>query len=161
VIQRLDFLVRFWELSARHATLGYPLVASEQSELLSLMALVHADSPASAASRPDPANDSFPGQLVGEKETFPVELREVSVAGMRVTCSRVVGEGVHVVVRVADALRGVEYVLPCRVTRVQAGAPATMGLVVDGIPSRITFVSGPGTRGRDPAVMGRPLRRVG
>jgi hypothetical protein len=43
VIDKLGFLVRFWELKARHATLGEPLSASEQLELLSLMQLVTGD----------------------------------------------------------------------------------------------------------------------
>ena len=43
MIEKLDFLVRFWELKARHATLGEPLGQDEQRELLSLLQLVTGD----------------------------------------------------------------------------------------------------------------------
>ena len=161
MIQKLDMLVRFWELSARHATLGHPLVPSEQAELLSLMQQVPADTPAFEPGHDEPANDSFPVQIVAEEATLPAELREVSASGMRLTCAGSVKEGAHVVVRAADALRGVEYVVPCRVTLVHPGAPSVVTLVVDGAPSRVSFVAGTDRRVRDLAVMGRRLRRVG
>src|SRR5579863_8740846 len=43
VIDKLGFLVRFWQLKARHARIGQPLGAREQLELLSLMQLVSSD----------------------------------------------------------------------------------------------------------------------
>src|SRR6188768_3493796 len=43
LIEKLDFLVRFWELKARNASLGEPLGSQEQIELLSLMQLVTGD----------------------------------------------------------------------------------------------------------------------
>src|ERR1700723_2461316 len=39
VIDKLGFLVRFWQLKGRHASLSAPLSSSEQIELLSLMQL--------------------------------------------------------------------------------------------------------------------------
>ena len=50
-------------------------------------------------------------------------------------------EGAHVIVRAADAVSGVEYVLPCTVAWVHRGAPNTIALGVDGIPSRTNFFS--------------------
>ncbi len=43
VIEKIDFLVRFWELKARRESCGDPLAASEQVELLSLMQLMTVD----------------------------------------------------------------------------------------------------------------------
>src|SRR5688500_10659642 len=43
LLDKLDFLVRFWELKARNGSLGAPLAPNEQIELLSLMQLVTGD----------------------------------------------------------------------------------------------------------------------
>ena len=37
MLEKLDFLVRFWELNARHATVGEPLSSLEQVELCRLL----------------------------------------------------------------------------------------------------------------------------
>ena len=58
MIDKLDFLVRFWELKARNASLGEPLGPREQIELLSLMQLVTGDvevPPAGPVDRPKSA----------------------------------------------------------------------------------------------------------
>ena len=88
VIDKLGFLVRFWELKARHATLGQPLAASEQLELLSLMQLVTGDfkmpEPGTCAR---PAN-ALPAQLIGEGTILPVEVRYVCAAAMLVASAQ-------------------------------------------------------------------------
>ncbi len=155
MLEKLDFLVRFWELSARHATLGEPLVAAEQLELLSLMQLVNADARVPRVGPAEPANDAVPAQLIGEGAILAVEMRDVTASGMRVVCADAMQEGTHVVVRAADAVSGVEYVLPCTVAWLHKGAPNTMALIVDGIPSRINFFS------RDAHGRGRHERLVG
>jgi hypothetical protein len=161
VIDKLDFLVRFWELSARHATLGHPLGASEQVELLSLLQLVQSDAMVPAIGHAGPTEDAVPAQLIGEGALVSIELREVSAYGMRVACAGSMAEGTHVVVRVADALTGVEYVLPCTVAWLHRGAPNTMALVVDGIPSRQNFFSPVDAQARSSLAMGRHQRLMG
>jgi len=160
VITKLDFLVRFWELSARHATLGHPLVPSEQVELLSLMQLVHAHARVDEDDE-DEDDDAIPAQLIGHGAILSVEVRELSALGVRVSCADLLGEGTSVVIRAADALSGVEYVLPCRVAWVEPGAPNVMLLKVDGVPSRKNFFSSVDTRARSSFAMGRPQRLVG
>jgi hypothetical protein len=161
VNDKLDFLVRFWELKARHATLGDPLAPSEQLELLALMQLVNSDTqvpPAGHAARTD---DAIPAQLIGEGAILAVEMRDVSASGIRVACANTLREGTHVVLRAADAVTGVEYVLPCIVAWLKKGAPNTIALVVDGIPSRKNFFAPMDAQARSSLAMGRPQRLVG
>lgn len=161
MIDKLDFLVRFWELSARHATLGHPLMASEQLELLSLMQLVQSDALLPAVGHAATSDDAIPAQLIGEGAILAIELRDVSAYGMRVACADTMQQGTHVVVRAADAVSGVEYALPCKVAWVHRGAPNTMALVVDGIPSRKNFFSPIDAQARSSLAMGRHQRLVG
>jgi hypothetical protein len=161
VIEKLDFLVRFWELSARHATLGQPLVPSEQLELLSLMQLVHSDAQVPPVGHAEPSEGAIPAQLIGEGAILSVEMRDVSASGMRVACADTMQQGARVIVRAADAVTGVEYVLPCTVAWVHRGAPNTMALVVDGIPSRKNFFSPTDAQARSSFAMGPHQRLVG
>jgi hypothetical protein len=161
LIDKLDFLVRFWELSARHATLGHPLVAAEQLELLSLMQLVNADAQVPPVERADPVDDALPAQLIGEGSILTVEMRDVTASGVRVVSADTMQVGTHVVLRTADAVSGVEYVLPCTVAWVLRGAPNTMALTVDGIPSRTNFFSPVDAHARGSFAMGRHQRLVG
>src|ERR1700723_3204922 len=78
VIQKLDFLVRFWELKARHATLGEPLGPREQIELLSLMQLVTHDVRVPRAGPAVRTGASLPAQLIGDGTILPIEVRSVS-----------------------------------------------------------------------------------
>ncbi len=161
MLEKLDFLVRFWELSARHATLGEPLGAAEQLELLSLMQLVNADARVPPVGAAVAVDDAVPAQLIGEGAIMAIEMRDVSASGMRVASADTMEVGSHVVVRAADAVSGVEYVLPCKVAWVHQGAPHTMALIVDGIPSRRNFFSAVETHVRSSFGMGRHQRLVG
>ena len=161
VLEKLDFLVRFWELSARHATLGEPLGAAERLELLSLMQLVNADARVPAIGAAEPADDAIPAQLIGDGAIMGVEVRDVTASGMRIVSSSTLDVGARVVIRAADAVSGVEYVLPCTVAWVFHGGPNTMALVVDGIPSRTNFFSPVDVQARSSFGMGRPQRLVG
>ena len=172
VIEKLGFLVRFWQLRARHASRGEPLTAGEQLELLSLMQLVTTDLrmplPGSCA-RP---SNAIAGQLIGEGRVLPVEVRHVCAAALLVGCRpgcRAPTPGEHVILRAADAVSGVEYVLPCSVEWVYGGAPNTpsptataviAAVVVDGVPTRSELVAG-----FEPALNGfaysRPARLAG
>ncbi len=161
MIDRLDFLVRFWELSVRHATLGHPLAPSEKVELLSLMQLVNADARVPPEAHAEPAEDALPAQMIGEGAILAVEIREVSASGLRVASADRMALGARVVVRTADAVSGVEYVLPCTVAWVHEGGPNTLALVVDGIPSKKSFFAPQDAQARSSLAMGRHARLVG
>jgi hypothetical protein len=164
VIDKLDFLLRFWELKARHATLGEPLASREQVELLSLMQLVVGEVELPAAGPVPRPSSALPAQLIGDGTMRAVEIRGLSAAAIVVACGLPVTRGAQVIVRATDAVRGVEYALPCKVMWVHPGTAqdaCTMALVVDGIPARSAFA----TRG-EPHVtaalaMGRQERLVG
>jgi hypothetical protein len=104
---------------------------------------------------------SLPAQLIGEGAIVAVEMRAVSASGVKVVSEGTVPAGAHVVVRATDAVSGVEYILPCTVARVTHGAPNTMTLVVDGIPTRKTFFSPEGALARTSLRLGRHQRLVG
>jgi hypothetical protein len=161
VIDKLGFLVRFWELKARHATLGEPLSTREQLELLSLMQLVTGDfrmpEPGTCAR---PAN-ALPAQLIGEGTILPVEVRYVCAAALLVASSKSMTPAERVIVRTADAVSGIEYALPCSVAWVYDASPCVMALVVDGIPVRAEFAAMPEPRTASVLSMGRQVRLVG
>jgi hypothetical protein len=161
VIDKLGFLVRFWELKARHATLGLPLSPSEQVELLSLMQLVTGDfkmpEPGTCA-RP---SNALPAQLIGEGTILPVEVRYVCAAALLVSSAKSMSPSERVIVRTADAVSGVEYALPCAVAWVYDASPCIMALVVDGIPTRSEFSVMPEPRTASVLSIGKQVRLVG
>jgi hypothetical protein len=164
MIETLDFFVRFWELKARHATVGEPLRASEQIELLSLMQLVTRDLRIPKAGPISRGHGALPAQLIGDGVILPIEIRNVSAAAILAACDGAVSEGVRVIVRASDALRGVDYALPCTVAWVHGGAGDsryTIALVVDGIPTRSHFSSPPDAQARSALSMGRQEPSVG
>ncbi|MCL2726562.1 MAG: hypothetical protein FWD69_19250 [Polyangiaceae bacterium] len=139
MIDKLDFLVRFWELKARNASLGKPLDAREQIELLSLMQLVTGDLEVPAAGPMDRPHTALPAQLIGVGTILPVEIRCVNAAAVVVSCASQVPVGTDVILRATDAIRGAEYALPCNVVWVYKASPAIVALSVDGIPTRAIF----------------------
>jgi hypothetical protein len=161
VIDKLAFLARFWELKARHATLGQPLSPSEQLELLSLMQLVTSDfrmpEPGTCAR---PAN-ALPAQLIGEGTILPVEVRHVCAAAMLVASARTMAPAERVIIRTADAVSGVELSFPCTVAWVYDASPCILALVVDGIPARSEFAAITEPRTANVLSMGRQVRLVG
>ena len=161
VIDKLGFLVRFWELKARHATLGQPLGPQEQIELLSLMQLVTGDFKMPEAGPVQRTRGALPAQIIGEGAITPIELRSVSAAALLIASSARMRVGSRVIVRVADAVSGIEYALPCSIVWAYEAAPCTMALVVDGIPTRSDFASPPDTAARSALAMGRRERLVG
>lgn len=156
MIEKLDFLVRFWQLQGRHATLGEPLDQREQTELLSLMHLVSADvKPPFGAEPRMPAQgpaarvaNALPAQMIGAGAAIAVEIRAVTAAALVVTGASALPVDASVIVRATDAVTGVEYVLPCKVAWTHPGSPVTIALAIDGIPARTTFDAGEGPRAR-------------
>jgi hypothetical protein len=161
VIDKVGFLVRFWELKARHATLGHPLSSPEQVELLSLMQLVTGDF---RVPEPGPCArpaDAFPAQLIGEGILLSVEVRHVCAGALLVASVKPMSLGERALVRTSDAITGVEYTLPCNVAWVHHGNPCIMGLCVDGVPTCGELETLPGPRPVHLFSMGRQARLVG
>ena len=161
VIEKLDFLVRFWELRIRHATSGNPLGPSEQVELLSLMQLVTSEFRIPRAGPAARTKDPLAAQLIGDGAILPIELRSISAAALIATCEGRVPPGSRAIVRAADAISGVEYLLPCTVAWVHAGTPNTIALAVDGVPTRKDFTSPLEVQVHSTLMMGRHERLVG
>jgi hypothetical protein len=161
VIEKLDFLVRFWELEARNATLGQPLSAGEQVELLSLMQLVTGDQKMPAAGPVARTRSALPAQVIGDGTIKAIEIRRVSASAILVAGTSSMSVGAQVIVRAADAVSGVEYALPCRVIWAYVGTPCTMALIVDGVPTRTDFSTPPATHAHGTFSMGRTFRLVG
>jgi len=164
VIEKLDFLVRFWELKARHATLGEPLAPSEQVELLSLMQLVMGEYGVPAKGPVKRPKSALPAQLIGDGTMRAVEIRGLSAAALVVASGTPVAQGAQVIVRATDAVSGVEYALPCKVVWVHPGSShdaCTIALVVDGIPMRSVFASPDDSQMQTTLAMGRQERLVG
>lgn len=161
MIDKLDFLVRFWELKARNAKLGEPLTAREQIELLSLMQLVTGDVNVPAIGPYERPKGALPAQMIGDGTILPVEVRHVSAGAVIVSCASVVPAGSQVIIRATDAISGVEYALPCKVLWVYRGAPTIVAVAVDGIPTRSIFVGVPEPRLSTPLALGRHARLVG
>lgn len=161
MIDKLDFLVRFWELSARNASLGAPLAAQEQIELLSLMQLVTADLEVPPVGNYERPRHALPAQMIGDGTILPVEIRSVAAGAVIVSCAGTVPAGAQVVLRAADAVTGVEYVLPCKVHWVNRSAPTILALGVDGIPTRTVFVGVAEPKLSPPLALGKHARLVG
>lgn len=143
LLDQLDFLVRFWELKARHARQGEPLSATEQLELLSLLQLVSNDLSIPPRVREGATRDrgAIPVQLIGDGAMVIAQLRTVSAGALVVASSTTFEEGAILIVRVTDAVAGIEFSLPCTVAWSMRGAPDRMALVPDGIPSRARLVA--------------------
>jgi hypothetical protein len=161
VIDKIDFLVRFWELKARNATLGEPLSSTEQVELLSLMQLVIGDTKLQSAGPVVRTRSALPAQIIGAGTIKAVEIRSVSASALLVAGSSSLSAGAQVIVRTADAVSGIEYALPCKVVWAYVGTPCTMALAVDGIPTRTDFSTPPPMHAQGTLTMGRPVRLMG
>jgi hypothetical protein len=139
VLEKLDLLMRFWELRARHASAGEPLCGSEQIELLSLMQLVTGDvelpKPGTLATGPD----GLVAQIIGDGIVAHAEIRRVSAAGILVSTRTAAIPGARFILKTTDAIGGVEYTLPCKVIWAHGTRPSSLALAVDGVPSRTPF----------------------
>ncbi|MCA9584503.1 MAG: hypothetical protein KC657_04015 [Myxococcales bacterium] len=139
MIEKLDFLVRFWELKARNASLGSPLTAQEQLELLSLMQLVTQGLEVPTAGPVPRPKGALPAELIGDGGIISAEVRALNASVVVVTCAPVLPKGARVILRATDAVSAVEYALPCSIVWVHRGSPTTLALAVDGIPTRERF----------------------
>ena len=136
MIHKLDFLVRFWELKARHHADDGSLSAREQVELLSLMQLVIDDlqlPPRGPCERPKSA---IAVDLIGDGAIARVELRYVSAGALVVASREPCDTGGSLVLRAIHPVTRVETSFPCRVLWTYGDTPSTPALVVDGVPER-------------------------
>lgn len=135
MLEKLDFMVRFWSLRARYGARA-PLTAMERGELLSLLSLMVTDDP-----MPDPGQargDGMPVQIAARGGFLAANLLHVCSAGLLVLAPAPLPVGQSTMVRIAHAESGVEYTLPCIVDWTYPGTPTTMALRVDGAPTRMT-----------------------
>ena len=138
MLEKLDFMVRFWQLRARHDALGAPLRASERLELLSLLRLMATDLRLPDQG-PPPRVEGVPVQMTAPGGFLAGELRGVCADGIVVACASPMRAGTSTIVRLADAVSGIEFTLPCVVEWSHVGVPSAMALRVDGAPSRTAF----------------------
>ena len=159
MLEKLDLMVRFWELTARHSEGGEPLTSDEQVELLSWLQLITTELVAAtpgplvralASTSPSEENGqaTLPAQVIGAGTSSAVEIHAVLARALVVTSAAPLPTGASVLVRATDAVAGVEYVIPCIVKWVNEASPCSAALAVDGVPSRKAF--GPRV---DPKVM--------
>lgn len=140
MLDKLDFMVRFWRLRARHDERGSPLSPSERIELLSLLQLLATDQHLPPPGPLAFSDGSIPVQLTVGGGFLAGELRIVCSEGLLITCSApMVRAGQITVVRIADAIAGIEYTLPCVVAWTSNEATPWMALRVDGAPARTNF----------------------
>ncbi|HEY1956427.1 MAG TPA: hypothetical protein VGH28_12465 [Polyangiaceae bacterium] len=139
MLEKLDLMVRFWELTARHQAGGAPLSADEQVELLSWMKLITTDLDVPPPGPLPRTGSALPAQVIGAGTSCAVELRGVLARALLVTSASPLPTGASVLLRATDAVAGVEYIVPCVVKWVHYASPCTAALAVDGAPIRKTF----------------------
>ena len=138
-MEKLDFLVRFWELRARFETLGVPLTKPERFELLSLLRYLAADDEPRSIESIDPSRRGIPSQITAGSGFLAAELKDLSAERVVVAAVESLPIGHRTILYVADAVSGVEYVVPCVVTWSRDDEPCLIGLAPDGVPTRSEF----------------------
>lgn len=140
MLDKLDFMVRFWRLKARHEAQGRPLSGFERVELLSLLKLVAGDQHLPEAGPAPRSAQSVPLQILVAGRFQRAELRLVCPDGIVTAGPTPLAAGQRTIVRLVDAIAGVEYALPCVVVWHYAGSDeGVSALRIDGLPSRTTF----------------------
>src|ERR1700679_925977 len=137
MLDKLDFMMRFWDLKARHDSLGAPLSPVERIELLSLLSLMATDDPLPDAGPPPRSEHALEAQVTARGSFVAVEVRMVCARGLVVACITPLPVGQSTVVRLADDATGVEYSVPCVVEWGTVGSASAMALLVDGGAARM------------------------
>jgi hypothetical protein len=159
VMQKLELLVRFWELRARYDTTGMPLDKIEQLELLSLLRLL-ATSYDAAGDAFDGSRRGMPVQITAGSGFLAGDLKELSAECLVIGAVEPLPPGYRTIVYVADAITGIEYTVPCIVAWSREDEPCLIGLAPDGVPSRSHFTVPVSTLWRSPLGIGSTLHRV-
>ena len=102
-MEKLDFLVRFWELRARFETLGVPLTKSEGFELLSLLQFLAADDEPDAIESIDPSRRGIPAQITAGSGFLAAELKDLSAERIVIGAVEALPTGQRTILYVADA----------------------------------------------------------
>jgi len=157
-MEKLDLLVRFWELRVRYEALGMPLNKQERLELLSLLQLVASADEASPIEALDTSRRGIPVQLTAGSGFLSGELKDLTYDRLIVATAEPMPMGHRTIVYLADAVTGVEYTLPCSVTRSRNGEPCRFRVIerqiVDG---QIASARADCARGRCPTIrQGKP-----
>jgi hypothetical protein len=135
VLEKLDFMVRFWQLKARHESAGAPLSPLERGELFSLLSLMASGDPLPEPG-PAPNSDGVIVQITARGGFLAAELRLVCAGGLVVASFVPLAVGQSTLVRLADPASGVEYTLPCVAEWSFIANPIALALRVDGVPAR-------------------------
>jgi len=138
-MEKLDFLVRFWELRARYETLGIPLTKQERLELLSMLQYVAAEAEPTAVEAIDSSRRGIPVQLTAGSGFLAGELKDLSADRLVIGAVGPLPSGQRTIVHAADAVSGVEYSVPCLVMWSRDDEPCLIGLAPDGLPTRADF----------------------
>jgi hypothetical protein len=143
MLDKLDFMVRFWRLKARNEARGVPLSGFERVELLSLLQLMAGEQHLPEAGPAPKTDQSFPLQVMVGGSFKSGELRLVCPDGIEIVTKAPLLPGQRTIVRFADAIAGVEYALPCLVAWCyrdgEESVSASIALRIDGLPTRTTF----------------------
>jgi hypothetical protein len=155
LMEKLDLLVRFWELRVRYEALGVPLSKQERLELLSLLQLVASGDEPQPLDSMDASRRGVPVQLTAGSGFLSGELKDLSYERLVVSAAEPLPIGHRTIVYVADAVTGVEYTLPCVVGSTRTDSPCLIGLAPDGLPLRSHFTVPSSGLWRSPLGIGR------
>src|SRR5438477_11345992 len=108
-MEKLDFLVRFWELRARFETLGVPLTKSEGFELLSLLQFLTANDEPNAIESIDASRQNIPTQLTTNSGFLATKLKDLSTERLMINAIEALPNGQRTILYITDAVSGVEY----------------------------------------------------
>jgi hypothetical protein len=154
-MEKLDLLVRFWELRVRYEALGMPLDKQERLELLSLLQLVASADEIPALEAIDTSRRGIPVQLTAGSGFLSGELKDLTYERLIVATAEPMAAGHRTIVYLADAVTGVEYTLPCAVACSRIGEPCLVALALDGLPLRSHFTVPSSGLWRSPLGFGR------
>jgi hypothetical protein len=161
VMEKFDFLVRFWELRARYENLDTSLGPNERIELLSLLQLFSSIPPdAQKSGSTGVVRRGVPVQITAGSGFLAADLKEVTSDRLVVGAAERLPPGRRTIVYIADALTGVEYVVPCTVAWSRDDEPCLISLAPDGVPTRSHFTVPSAGLFRSPLGIGSTGHRV-
>lgn len=143
MLDKLEFMIKFWGLKGRNEARGKPLSGFERVELLSLLQLMASDQHLPDAGPAPRTEQRCPLQIMVAGGFQSGELRLVCPDGIVIVSKTPLAAGMRTIARLVDAIAGVEYALPCVVVWCYRGRPeslvASAALRIDGLPTRTTF----------------------
>jgi len=137
MVNLLDSIYEYQSLLHRSESMEIPLDAEERARLEGLRRLLRGDYLGLAANQNSDEPRPVPVQLTVPGGFATGEVRSMSAKGMALVSNRPISEGMRTILRVADPLRGFEYVFPGRVVW-RSGR--ILGVAFDGLPSKTPFL---------------------